>query len=184
MIKKIFHIADLHFRTYNRHTESKEVCYKFLNEVKFYIEDNNLKFEECRIVIAGDIVHQKITISNELTMLVSWFLNECTKLCPTIIIAGNHDLLENNKDRLDSLTPIIEIMNNPYVSYLTESKCYLDENIVWCCYSIFEENKRPDIETARKEYGENKKYIGLFHAPVNGELTSVGFEFEESADLK
>ena len=184
MIKKLFHIADLHFRTYNRHNECREVCNKFLNEVKFYIEDNNLSFEECRIVIAGDIVHQKITISNELTMLVSWFLNKCAELCPVVLIAGNHDLLENNKDRLDSLTPIIEIMNNPYVSYLTESKCYLDENIVWCCYSIFEENARPDIDACRKEYGSDKKYIGLFHAPVNGAITSVGFEFEESAELQ
>ena len=49
---------------------------------------------------------------------------------PVIIVAGNHDLLENNRDRLDSLTPIIEIMNNPYVSYFTESKCYEDDNIV------------------------------------------------------
>ena len=122
MIKKLFHIADLHFRTYNRHSECKEVCSKFLSEVKKYIEDNKLSFEECRIVIAGDIVHQKITISNELTMLVSWFLNRCSELCPVVLIAGNHDLLENNKDRIDSLTPIIEIMNNPYVNYLTESK--------------------------------------------------------------
>ncbi len=184
MIKKLFHIADLHFRTYNRHSECKEVCSKFLIEVKKYIEDNNLSFEECRIVIAGDIVHQKITISNELTMLVSWFLNKCSELCPVVLIAGNHDLLENNKDRIDSLTPIIEIMNNPYVNYLTESKCYLDENIVWCCYSIFEENIRPDIEVYRKEYGNDKKYIGLFHAPVNGAITSVGFEFDESVELK
>ena len=42
MIKKLFHIADLHFRTYNRHSECKEVCSKFLSEVKKYIEDNNL----------------------------------------------------------------------------------------------------------------------------------------------
>ena len=117
-------------------------------------------------------------------MLVSWFLNKCSELCPVVLIAGNHDLLENNKDRLDSLTPIIEIMNNPYVSYLTESKCYLDENIVWCCYSIFEENARPDIDACRKEYGDDKKYIGLFHAPVNGAITSVGFEFEESVELQ
>ena len=184
MIKKIFHIADLHFRTYNRHRESKEVCYKFLNEIKFYIEDNKLSFEECRIVIAGDIVHQKITISNELTMLVSWFLNECTSICPLILIAGNHDLLENNRDRLDSLTPIIEIMNNPYVQYLTESKCYEDDNIIWCCYSIFDLNIKPNIEESRKKYGKDKKYIGLFHAPVNGAITSVGFEFEDSAELE
>jgi len=184
MIKKVFHIADLHFRTYNRHQECKEACYKFINEVKFYMEDNNLSFEEVRIVIVGDIVHQKITISNELTMLLSWFLTECTKLCPTILIAGNHDLLENNKDRLDSLTPVIEIMNNSNISYFKESKCYLDDNIVWCVYSIFEGNSRPDIESALKEYGKDKKYIGLFHAPVDGAITSVGFEFEDSTELE
>ena len=184
MIKKIFHIADLHFRTYNRHDECREVCYKFLNEAKFYIEDNKLSFDEVRIVIAGDIVHQKITISNELSVLVSWFLEECTNLCPIIIIAGNHDLLENNKDRIDSLTPIIDkkIFSNK-IFYFKESKCYLDENIVWCCYSIFEDNKIPDIDACKREYGAGKKYIGIFHAPVNGAITSVGFEFEESVEL-
>ena len=88
MIKKVFHIADLHFRTYNRHSECKEVCYQFLNDIKFYMEDRNLSFEEGRIVVVGDIVHQKITISNELTMLVSWFLNECSKLCPSHYSGG------------------------------------------------------------------------------------------------
>jgi DNA repair exonuclease SbcCD nuclease subunit len=184
MIKKVFHIADLHFRTYNRHRECKEACYKFINEITFYMGDNELSFNEVRIVIVGDIVHQKITISNELTMLLSWFLAECTKLCPIIIIAGNHDLLENNRDRLDSLTPVIEIMNNSNISYFKESKCYLDDNIVWCVYSIFEGNIRPDIEGAIKEYGKDKKYIGLFHAPVDGAITSVGFEFEDSTELE
>ena len=108
MVKKLFHIADLHFRTYKRLDESEIVCQKFLEEVSNYIKENNLKHDEARIVIAGDIVHQKITISNELSVLVTWFLDECTKLCPVIVIAGNHDLLENNKERVDSLTPVIE----------------------------------------------------------------------------
>jgi DNA repair exonuclease SbcCD nuclease subunit len=94
MVKKLFHIADLHFRTFKRLDESELVCQKFLEEVSKYIEDNNLIHNEVRIVIAGDIVHQKITISNELSVLVTWFLDECTKLCPVIVIAGNHDLLE------------------------------------------------------------------------------------------
>ncbi|NIP31913.1 MAG: hypothetical protein GTO02_20715, partial [Candidatus Dadabacteria bacterium] len=162
MIKKLFHIADLHFRTYKRLDESKEVCEKFLEEVTNYIEENNLNYSECRIVIAGDIVHQKITISNELSVLVSWFLDECSGLCPVVLIAGNHDLLENNKDRVDSLTPVIEKRTfSDKVSYFKDSKCYLDDNIVWCVYSIFEENLRPNIEEARKKYGKDKKYIGL-----------------------
>jgi DNA repair exonuclease SbcCD nuclease subunit len=185
MIKKIFHIADLHFRTYKRLDESEIVCQKFIEEVTNYVEENNLNYDEVRIVIAGDIVHQKITISNELSVLVTNFLDDCSKICPVIIIAGNHDLLENNKDRIDSLTPVIEKRTfSDKVSYFKESKCYLDENVVWCVYSIFEENLRPDIESARKQYGKDKKYIGLFHAPVNGAITSVGFEFEDHAELQ
>lgn len=183
MIKKLFHIADLHFRTYKRLDESEDVCKKFLEEVASYIEENNLSYEEVRIVIAGDVVHQKITISNELFSLITWFFNECSKLCPVIVIAGNHDLLENNKDRLDSITPIVNAINNDKVKYYKDSICYEDDNVVWCVYSIFEENKRPDIEKFKKEFGSDKKYIGLYHAPVTGAITSIGFEFEDSTDL-
>ena len=92
--------------------------------------------------------------------------------------------MENNKDRVDSLTPVIDKRTySDKVSYFKDSKCYLDDNIVWCVYSIFEENERPDIESARKEYGDDKKYIGLYHAPVTGAITSIGFEFEESTNL-
>ena len=84
MIKKLFHIADLHFRTYKRHDECRDVCEKFIEEVKEYITTNKLEHNEARIVMAGDIVHQKITISNELSVLVSWFLEECSKLCPVV----------------------------------------------------------------------------------------------------
>ena len=79
MVKKLFHIADLHFRTYKRHDECRDVCEKFTREVKEYIIENELDYNEVRIVMAGDIVHQKITISNELSVLVSWFLEECSK---------------------------------------------------------------------------------------------------------
>lgn len=184
MVKYIVHLADLHFRTYKRLDESKEACEKFIEEVGSFVNKNKLKHSECRIIIAGDIVHQKITISNELFSLVAWFLNECSKLCPVVVIAGNHDLLENNKDRLDSITPIIEAINNDNVSYLKESKCYEDNNIVWCAYSIFEENERPNIEEGRKQYGDDKTYVGLYHAPVNGALTAIGYEFEDHNDLE
>jgi len=182
-IKYIFHIADLHFRTYKRLDESREACEKFLSEVSDYISENKLDFDEVRIVIAGDIVHQKITISNELFSLVWWFISSCSKLCPVVIIAGNHDLLENNKDRMDSITPIVDGIDSPNVYYYKESKCYPDQNIVWCVYSIFEHNQRPDIEEGRKTYGDDKTYVGLYHAPVTGAKTAIGYEFEDSYEL-
>jgi DNA repair exonuclease SbcCD nuclease subunit len=180
MIKKVIHISDLHVRTFKRHEEYQEISVEFFKSVKKEI--SGFSKEEIRIVIVGDLVHQKITISNEQLTFIAWFLKRCAKLAPTIIIAGNHDLLENNKDRLDSLTPVITLMDNPDIKFYKESLCYVDDNIVWCNYSIFEENKRPDIEAARLE-NPNKTFIGLLHAPMVGATTNLGYEFEDGVEV-
>lgn len=177
MVKKLIHISDIHFRTYKRHTEYREIIEDFIKEV---IELRKIySYEELRIVVTGDIVHQKITISNELTEMLRWFFTELVKHAPVVVIAGNHDLLEENKDRLDSLSPVINLINNPNIHYLKESKCYEDENIMWATYSIFEGNARPNIEETR-ELHPDKKIVGLFHAPVLGSKTTMGFEFTDS----
>jgi hypothetical protein len=69
-------------------------------------------------------------------MLGAWFL-EIRGITVVVLIAGNHDLLENNKDRMDSLTPMVQFFTDKEINYFKESKCYLDNNIVWCVYSIF-----------------------------------------------
>lgn len=179
MIKLIAHLSDVHIRTYKRHSEYKEI----LTDVLELIRSNFSKYDrlETRIVIVGDIVHQKITISNEQLLLMSWFLRECVKIAPTIIVAGNHDLLENNKDRMDSITPIVELLDNKELFYYKDSECYKDDNIIWCNYSIFHENKRPDIEKSRIE-NPNCKFVGLLHAPVTGSKTSIGYEFDHGIE--
>jgi DNA repair exonuclease SbcCD nuclease subunit len=68
--------------------------------------------------------------------------------------------------------------------YKGESNCYLDDNIVWCVYSIFDENKRPNIEEARETYGNDKRYIGLFHAPILNAKTDIGYEFDHGTPLE
>lgn len=181
MVKSIVHIADLHFRTYKRLDEYREVCTTFFKDVRKQIADMGLEYNEVRIVIVGDLVHQKITISNELITELSWFLTTCAEIAPTVIVAGNHDLLENNKDRMDSITPIFTLLNNPNISYYKDRACFLDENIVWCNYSIFHGNQAPEIAEARTEYGDDKTYIGLFHAPILGAKTDLGFKFEDGA---
>lgn len=178
MIKKIIHLGDLHIRTYKRHDEYRVVLTDFLNEIKKLLNDYSP--EELRIAVTGDIVHQKVTTSNELTMFVAWFLRECADICPVIMIAGNHDLLVDNQDRLDSLTPIVEIMNNPNIHYYKESGCYVDDNIVWAIYSVFEKNQPPDdVLTIKKEHPD-KTIVGLFHAPIIGSKTALGYEFTDS----
>lgn len=175
-IKLIHHLGDIHIRTYRMHDEYKEAFNTTIDKLKEL--SKGYKKEEVRIVIAGDYVHQKITISNELLILGTWFLRELEKIAPVIIILGNHDLLENNKDRMDSITPMVELLEGLDIKLYTESKCYEDNNVVWCVYAIKEENKRPNIEDARIDYGNDKKYIGLFHGPLVGSSTDIGFVIE------
>jgi DNA repair exonuclease SbcCD nuclease subunit len=181
MVRLIIHTADIHIRNYRLHDEYKRVFDTFLAKVRGQTKD--YKREEIRIAIVGDLVHQKITISNEQLILTAWFIKELEQIAPVIIIAGNHDLLENNKDRMDSISPIVQFLGGRNVNYFKESKCYLDDNIVWCVYSIFEENKRPNIEGARAEFGPDKTYIGLFHGPLVGSTTDIGYEIEHGVEL-
>lgn len=174
MIKKIIHLGDLHFKTYKRHGEFREQFEKLFQYLDGLTEEYT--YDELRIVLAGDIVDQKITVSNELTLILAWFFREISTYAPVIMIAGNHDFLEHNKDRVDSLTPVIELIKLEDISYLKKSECVEDENIVWCPYSLFEDNKRPNIEEYRKKFTDKKKFIGIFHGPLIGSVTDLGFE--------
>lgn len=181
MVKKIIHMADIHIRTMRLHNEYKEVFRSLFKDILELVE--GYEREEIRIVVAGDLVHQKIVISNEQLMLGTWFLRKLEEIAPVIVIAGNHDLLENNKDRMDSITPMVQFLPDANINYFKESKCYMDDNIVWCVYSIFEDNEKPDIEGARLEFGDDKTYIGLFHAPIMNAKTDIGYDFDHGAGL-
>jgi DNA repair exonuclease SbcCD nuclease subunit len=176
MVKKIIHIADIHIRTFQMHDLYKTQFIKLINELKIEISD--LNYEEVRVVIVGDIAHQKINISNEQMMITSWFINELTEsVGKVIIIPGNHDFLENNTQRLDSITPIVELLNNKNIRYFKDSGVYVDENINWVIYSLYQHNERPSFVK-----DENQLTVGLFHGVIQGMTTDVGFQFEDGYD--
>jgi DNA repair exonuclease SbcCD nuclease subunit len=180
MIKKIIHIADLHIRTYQMHELYKTQFDKLIDEIHIQSikwTEEGVKWDEIRIVIAGDIAHQKINISNEQLLLTSWFLNKLSSYGKVVIIPGNHDFLENNHERLDSITPIVELLDNKNIVYHKDTGVYSDENINWVVYSLYQHNVRPEFE---KE--EGKFHIGLFHGPIQGLSTDLGFEFEDAYD--
>ncbi len=182
MIKKIIHIADLHIRTIQLHELYKEQFQKLLDELSVkFLEwvDENISHNEIRIVIAGDIAHQKINISNEQLLLTSWFLKELTRFGKVVIIPGNHDFLENNTQRMDSITPVVELLNNPHITYLKDSGDYVDTdgNVQWVVYSLYQHNARPEFTKQ-----EGLLTVGLFHGPIQGLSTDMGFEFEDAYD--
>ena len=182
MVKRIIHIADLHIRTIQMHELYKRQFELLLEEINAKISEwsnENISHNEIRIVIAGDIAHQKINISNEQLLLTSWFLRELTNYGKVIIIPGNHDFLENNVQRMDSITPVVELLSNPHITYLKDSGDYVDTdgNIQWVVYSLYQHNVRPDFTKQ-----EGLLTVGLFHGPIMGLSTDLGYEFEDAYD--
>jgi len=169
MIKRLIHFSDLHLKLFKDHDLYREILQLALNEWKTLRPD--------RIIFTGDLLHSKNQLTPEVIEVASWLLTECAKIAKTVLIAGNHDALINNNDRLDSLTPIISNLNNPNIVYYKDRGIYEDENVSWCVYSQFQGNIPPEIDTA------TGFKIGLFHGPINGLKTDLGYSFgEESFD--
>ena len=167
MIEKIVHFSDLHIRLFKDHDLYREILGEMISKFK--------EIQPDRVVFTGDLVHSKNQITPELIDMVTWILTECSKIAKTIIIPGNHDALINNSDRMDSLTPIINSLNNSDIVYYKDRGVYEDENVSWCVYSQFQGNIPPEISEA-KGYK-----IGLFHGPINGLKTDLGYDFGDHA---
>ena len=169
MIKRLIHFSDLHIRLFKDHDLYRSILQTALKEWETLRPD--------RIVFTGDLVHSKNQMTPELVEFVAWVLSECAKIAKTVVIIGNHDFLENNNTRLDALTPIIDSLKNDQITYLKNRGVYEDENVNWCVYSLMEHNIPPDIPQ------NGNVNIGLFHGPINGLKTDLGYSFgEESFD--
>lgn len=185
-IKKIIHIADVHIpnveddKPYSKMIENFIIeCYKICSQ---YNKD------EVRIVLAGDIFDFKNKVSPEANSIYFQLLNFLNTMATTIMIAGNHDMLENNKQRKDALSPIFEVegayKNIKYADKILNYKSgyIVDNNIVWVLYSIWERYQRPNIEEIKEKY-PNHKILGLFHGEIPGAKTDIGRVSEKGVDV-
>jgi DNA repair exonuclease SbcCD nuclease subunit len=171
MIKIIFHIADLHIRNYNFHDQYRKIFNQMIERFKELA--TGYEYGEVRIVIAGDFFHQKISISNEQTMFGVWLLNKLSTIGKVILIPGNHDFLENNHGRLDSITPLVNLIENDDVIYYRESGVFEDDNVNWVIYSLYNHNKQPEFEN-----NGLRLHVGIFHGAINGCKTSSEYSIE------
>ena len=166
MIRKLIHFSDLHVRLFKDHDLYRSIMNDAFKQWREINPD--------RIVFTGDLVHSKNQMTPELVEFIAWVLTECSKIAKTILIPGNHDFI-TNLDRLDALSPIINSLDNPNIFYFRDRGVYEDENISWCVYSQFQGNIPPDIETAKG------LKVGLFHGPIQGLKTDLGFDFGDHA---
>lgn len=188
MVKKIIACSDIHIRNLKRMDETFELLGKFIDECSKIQVDNKLERDEMRIVVAGDLFENKISVSNEANIAASWFLTHLSDVCDVIVVCGNHDYLANNKNRVDSITPIVSIANNERVRYIDselmfESGYIVDDNIVWCLYSTFDDFNTPDLTELEVDYPDNDFVkVGLIHGDINGAVSDTNRVTDKGLD--
>lgn len=184
MIKKIIACSDIHIRNLRRQEEYIAQLRKFIADCQEMADKYGS--ESIRIVVAGDILHNKLDISGEGYTLAAWFLEKLDNVAKTIVIAGNHDMNMSNTSRMDPLSAIFKmdpfertIYLDQYFEY--ESGCYADDNIVWCLYSTFDNFAKPNIEEMRIKYPDST-FVGLFHGEIKSARTDTGYVSENGYD--
>lgn len=188
MIKKIYQLADIHIPTYQKLEMYATQLEKTVQLIAQDAEASGLQRDEMRIVICGDLVNSKNTVTNELNVFVSSFIRELANICKVLVIAGNHDLIESNTSRTDTLTAIFQTAKfdpNDAVfidmSLDYESGALIDDNVIWALYSIYDDFKGPNIEPLKKSYPD-KQIIGLFHGLIVGCKLFNGFVGDSGCD--
>ena len=176
-VKKIIALGDVHIRNYKRHEEYASKMRTFFSLVEETCKPYSA--DEVRIVVAGDVLHNKTDISPEAYLMAANFLKKLGTFAKTIVIAGNHDI-SKNENHLDPMSAIFNITEMDNIVFLDkelsyESGCYVDDNIVWSLYSSFDGFKRPNIDKFRIEYPK-KTFVGLFHGTLCGSVTDAGYQ--------
>ena len=177
MIKKLIGIGDIHIpNTLKGLDDLKEVAETFYDQARKIVKEVGGP-ENVRIAVLGDVFDMKLDVVNEALLAGHKFLQELDKICPTIVIAGNHDLNLQNLSKIDSITPIFEMSTFKQTRYLDMELGYRsgfvkDDNIVWCLYSTFSSFEKPEFVPDKEVSKDNSvKYIGLIHGEINGATT-------------
>lgn len=186
MIKKIIACADIHIRNLRRQDEYQQQLKKFIENCKNIVSQYGK--DEVRIVIAGDLLHNKLDISGEGYTVASWFLKKLDAITKTYVIAGNHDMNMSNVERMDPLSAIFKMCDFKQTYLLDkeldyESGCLHDDNVVWCLYSSFDKLSRPNIEDMKVHYPDCT-YVALYHGEIKNAKTDTGYASENGADTK
>ena len=167
-VDKIYHVSDIHLRNVKRHKEYRSVFENFYEQVKQDALDNAIIF------IGGDIAHAKTEMSPELVSEISIFLTKCADLHPTLIIAGNHDCNLNNPDRLDVLTPLVNMLDNNNLFYLRDTGVYQIGDVAISVFGIFDD---PSEYVKGRDITDESvtTKVAVYHGAIKRSRTDVGY---------
>jgi DNA repair protein SbcC/Rad50 len=182
-VSKVYHISDVHIRLYSRFDEYQFVfnnLYKLLESHKETFINSN---ETAIIVITGDLLHSKNQLSPECILFTYQFLRSLGNIFPTFLIAGNHDALLTNNQRIDSITAIIKNRSIPNLHYLKDSGCYHFANICFGVCSLLDD-KWVYAEQLDIDEDKNMTKVALYHGGVGEFETGVGFRMRGEKLIK
>lgn len=186
MAIKIAHLSDIQVRYGKRHDEFKTVFLRTCEDLAIQRPD--------RIVITGDIFHDKVKLSPSSIELVSKFLFDLSDIAPTDVILGNHDLNLKQLEQGDALTPIFEIskllgrsdkaivvqeddqdgieFNKKAIYYYPNSGFFnISSNLT---YGIFSCKDNRMLKLKEKEDG--RSYVALWHGTLYGSKMDNGYD--------
>ena len=172
-LKYIHHISDIQIRNLKRHKEYEEVFEGLYKEVRKN-KNNAVAY------IGGDIAHSKTDMSPELIDQLSRLFKNLADICPTIIIAGNHDCNLNNLNRMDCLTPIVDNLNHPNLHYLKRTGVYTCADTDFIVWDVWDKEK--DYIKAKDVPGDRTKVV-LFHGTVDKCETDLGFNLPSDVKI-
>jgi DNA repair exonuclease SbcCD ATPase subunit len=172
----VLQIADIHIRLTKRHDEFKEVFANLYEEIKKTPETT-------AVVLVGDVFHSKSDLTPECVQMASDLFSGIAAIRPLVLVAGNHDATLSNKSRLDSLTPIVDAINNPNIHYLKTTGLYGMANILFNNMGVFDAPEhyiRGDTipEIYRNQY---EHIIALFHGAVDRAALDTGYSISNPA---
>jgi DNA repair exonuclease SbcCD ATPase subunit len=171
-LKYIHHISDIQIRNLKRHKEYEQVFERTYEEVRKN-KDNAVAY------IGGDIAHSKTDMSPELIDQLSRLFKNLADICPTIIIAGNHDCNLNNRSRMDCLSPIVDNLKHPNLHYLKDTGVYKCADTTFVVWDVWDTKK--DYIKAKDVEGDTK--IVLFHGTVDRCETDLGFRLPSDVKI-
>jgi len=171
-LKYIHHISDIQIRNLKRHKEYNEVFERTYKEIEKYKDD-------AVVYIGGDIAHSKTDMSPELIKMLSDLFVNLANICPTILIAGNHDCNLNNLNRLDVLSPIVDNLKHPNLLYYKKGGIYPYADVNFVVWDVWEDSNK--YLQAKDVPGDNK--ILLFHGTVDKSETDLGFKLPSDVKM-
>lgn len=173
---KIAHLADIHIRNVRYHERYEEVFDRLYDSLRE--EDVDL------ICVLGDIAHTKESLSAEYFEIATKFLRSLSSIAKTIVIPGNHDANLTNLRRQDSITPIVEAMENENLVFMKYSASYSHVvdgvTVTFHHLSVFDDNWNSVYSAVNKSHVN----IGMYHGPVNGSSTDAGFKLESHVSVE